>query len=280
MDSLLATSAVSARHQAEPSYFGPHTVTWRVHSNPVTLLGGLRALLIQALHPLAMAGVVDHSDMATDVFGRFRRTSDYLIVSIFGDREAADAMGARVRALHRHVRGVDRVTGLPYQADDPELLLWVHCVLVDSFLAAQQRYATPLTGVECNRYVAEMVSLAELVGLNREDVPASRAALRKRLASYRTALRLTPGAKAAWDLLEHPPMHLWARPIWALVFAASLALMPKGMLAMYRKRGPIVPGSILSAVAIAGTRMARLTGDPPPILAEALARAHREGVDL
>src|SRR5579859_5384691 len=88
---------VSKKSAAEPSYFGPRSVVWRVHSNPITLLGGLRALLIQALHPLAMAGVVDHSDMASDVFGRFRRTSDYLVVSIFGDRAAADAMGARVR---------------------------------------------------------------------------------------------------------------------------------------------------------------------------------------
>ena len=264
----------------EPSYFGPHSVTWRVHSNPVTLLGGIRALLIQALHPLAMAGVVDHSDMATDVFGRFRRTSDYLVVSVFGDRAAADAMGARVRAIHRHVHGVDRVTGLRYSADDPELLLWVHCALVDSFLAANQRYGTPLTGVDANRYVAEMVTLAELVGLRREDVPASRAALRSRLASYRPALRLTPGAVAAWNLLERPPMRPLARPIWALVFAASVDLMPKGMLALYRKRGPIVPGSVLSAIAIAGTRLARLTGTPPPVLGEALARALREGVDL
>lgn len=271
---------VSKKSAAEPSYFGPRSVVWRVHSNPITLLGGLRALLIQALHPLAMAGVVDHSDMASDVFGRFRRTSDYLVVAIFGDRAAADAMGARVRAIHRHVHGVDRETGWPYRADDPELLLWVHCVLVDSFLAAQQRYGTPLSGAECNRYVAEMVSLAELVGLHRDEVPAGRAALRGCLASYRPVLRLTPGAKAAWNLLEHPPMRLVGRPIWALVFAAALDLMPKGMLAIYKKRGPIVPGSVLSALAIAGTRMARLTGEPPPVLAEALERAAREGVDL
>lgn len=280
MDSHLATTTVSKRSLTEPSYFGPHTVTWRIHSNPVTLLGGIRALLIQALHPLAMAGVMDHSDMASDVFGRFRRTSDYLVVSIFGDRAAADEMGARVRALHRRVSGVDRITGLPYRADDPELLLWVHCVLVDSFLAAQQRYAAPLSATDANRYVAEMVSLAQLVGLQPEDVPASRAALRSCLAGYRRTLRLTPGAEAAWRLLEHPPMRFAARPIWALVFAASIALMPKGMLALYHRRPPIVPGSILSALAVAGTRFARLTGEPPPVLAAALRRAEAAGVDL
>lgn len=271
---------VSAQVSADPSYFGPHSITWRVHSNPVTLLGGIRALLIQALHPLAMAGVVDHSDLADDVFGRFRRTSDYLIVSVFGDRAAADAMGARVRAIHRHVHGVDRITGLPYRAEDPELLLWVHCVLVDSFLAANQRYGEPLSGPDANRYVAEMVTLAELVGLRREDVPAGRAALRQCLASYRPMLRLTPGAADAWNLLEHPPMRFWGRPIWALVFASALDLMPKGMLSIYRKHGPVIPGSVLSAIAIAGTRMTRLTGGPPPVLAEALARAQHEGVNL
>ena len=280
MDPHLATSIVSTTSQTEPSYFGPHSIAWRIHSNPVTLLGGIRALLIQALHPLAMAGVIDHSDMAGDVFGRFRRTSDYLVVSVFGDRAAADEMGARVRAIHKRVAGVDRVTGLPYRADDPELLLWVHCVLVDSFLAAQQRYATPLSGADCNRYVAEMVNLAQLVGLRAEDVPTTRAALRSCLAGYRRRLRLTPGAEAAWRLLEHPPMRLAARPIWALVFAASLSLMPKGMLALYGRRAPFIPGAILSGLAVAGTRFARLTGEPPPVLAVALDRAAAAGVDL
>jgi len=271
---------VARAEMRDASYFGPHSVAWRIHSNPVTLLGGIRALLIQALHPLAMAGVMDHSDMASDVFGRFRRTSDYLVVSIFGDRAAADAMGARVRALHRRVKGVDRVTGLPYEADDPELLLWVHCVLVDSFLAAQQRFATPLSAAACNRYVAEMVSLAQLVGLQAEDVPASRASLRSCLAGYRPMLRLTPGAEAAWRLLEHPPMRMAARPAWALVFAATLSLMPKGMLSIYHRRAPLIPGPILSALAMAGTRFARLTGDPPPALAAAIERAARAGVYL
>ena len=264
----------------DPSYFGPHSIAWRIHSNPVTLLGGIRALLIQALHPLAMAGVLDHSDMASDVFGRFRRTSEYLTVSIFGDRAAADAMGARVRGLHRKVTGVDKVTGLPYSADDPELLLWVHCVLVDSFLAAQQRFAKPLTDTEANRYVAEMVSLARLVGLQPEDVPASRGALKQRLASYRDVLRMTPGAAAAWSLLEHPPVRIAARPAWALVFAASVSLMPNRMLTMYGRRAPLIPGQVLSFLAIAGARLARVTGDPPPVLAAALERAAAEGVEL
>ena len=126
----------------DASYFGPHSVTWRIHSNPVTLLGGIRALLIQALHPLAMAGVLDHSDMASDVFGRFRRTSDYLVVSIFGDRAAADEMGARVRAMHRHVSGVDRVTGLPYRTHQAS------CPLV-IFLAGISPIARILTAVLC-----------------------------------------------------------------------------------------------------------------------------------
>ena len=264
----------------DDGYFGPHSVTWRVHSSPVTLLGGIRALLIQALHPLAMAGVVDHSEFAGDATGRYRRTSDYLLASIFGDRAAAEAAGARVRAVHRSVSGVDRVTGLHYEASDPELLLWVHCALVDSFLTAHQRFRRPLDPAEADRYVEEMVRLGLLVGLHAEDVPASVEALRRRLASYSSILRLTPGAESAWHLLRQPPMPRGARPMWGLIFAASVSIVPAEMLGIYGRRPPRIPGPILSAGVWSAARIIRRTGKPPPVLAGALARARAEGVRL
>ena len=120
----------------DDGYFGPASVTWRVSADLSAPVAGLRSLLMQALHPLAMAGVDQHSDWRTDPVGRLAATSAYEVTVTFGDRASARRVAGRVRAIHEHVRGVDTVTGLPYQAGDPALLLWVHAALVDSALAA------------------------------------------------------------------------------------------------------------------------------------------------
>jgi uncharacterized protein (DUF2236 family) len=264
----------------DEGYFGPHSIAWRVHSNPVTLVGGVRALLVQALHPLAMAGILEHSVVTGDITGRYMRTRDFVLAAIFGDRAAANEAGARVRAAHRQVAGSDKVTGLSYRATDPELLLWVHCALVDSFLAAQQRFGKPLAGAEADMYVAEMVRMGRLVGLREEDMPVSRADLRATLAGYDSMLRWSEGADAAWKLLEHPPMPRAARPGWALVFAASVSIMPPKMLKLYRRRPPRVPASVLNAGVAAASRFARMVGRPSPVFAAAREMARSEGVRL
>src|SRR5256885_8630678 len=110
----------------DPGLFGPDSVTWRVHAAPSMLIGGLRALLVQALHPLAMAGVHQHSDYRDNPWGRLRRTSEYVLITTYGDTETAARAGAVVRAVHRRISGVDPVTGRAYRADDPELLAWIH----------------------------------------------------------------------------------------------------------------------------------------------------------
>jgi uncharacterized protein (DUF2236 family) len=265
---------------ADEGLFGPHSVTWRIHSSPITLLGGIRALLVQALHPLAIAAVIGHGEVAADVRGRFRRTSDFLITSIFGDSQAAEAAGARVRAAHRTIAGRDDVTGQIYRANDPELLLWVHCVLVESFLTAHQRYGRPLAPAEADQYVAEMVRLAQLVGLHPDDVPSRREELTRCLAGYEQVLRLTPGADYAWRLLERPPMPSIARPGWSLVFAGAIALLPSSMLEIYKRRGPSTPGPVLSLAVRIGAPLARRLGTPPPVLAAARKRAREAGVRI
>lgn len=264
----------------DEGYFGPYSIAWRVHASPVALVGGVRALLMQALHPLAMAGILEHSVVTGDISGRYRRTSDFILGAIFGDRATADAAGARVRAAHRPVAGVDKVTGLSYRASDPELLLWVHCALVDSFLAAQQRFGRKLAGPEADLYVAEMVRMGELVGLHSEDMPASREALRAILSGYDPSLRGSDGANATWKLLEHPPMPRAARPGWALVFAASVSILPPKLLRMYGRRPPRIPGSVLSAAVWAGSNFARMTGKPSPVFVAAREMARSEGVRL
>jgi uncharacterized protein (DUF2236 family) len=264
----------------DEGYFGPHSMAWRVHSNPVTLVGGVRALLIQALHPLAMAGILEHSVVTGDISGRYMRTRDFVLAAIFGDRATADEAGARVRAAHRPVAGVDKVTGKSYRATDPELLLWVHCALVDSFLAAQQRFGRRLDGAEADLYVAEMMRMGRLVGLRDEDMPVGRDDLRNTMASYDPMLRRSDGADATWRLLEHPPMPLAGRPVWALVFAASVSILPPKLLRLYGRSASRIPASALSAGVTAGARFARMIGRPSPVFAAARELARAEGVRL
>src|SRR5436309_10540841 len=135
--------------------FGPDTVAWKVIGHPVALIGGMRALIIQSLHPLAMAGVAQHSDYRGRALGRLRRTAAYVTATTFGDTETAYAAAARVRAVHRRVRGIDPVTRRPYSADDPDTQLWVHCVEWHSFLAIYRAYGGRLSPEAQDRCHAE-----------------------------------------------------------------------------------------------------------------------------
>jgi uncharacterized protein (DUF2236 family) len=255
-------------------FFGPDSVTWRIHGDPAGLIGGLRALLIQALNPLAMAAVAQYSDFRQDPWGRLQRTSDYLMVTTFGDSAAAAAAGARVRALHRRVRGVDEITGRPYRADDPELLLWVHAVEVHSFLTAYRRYAGAVSDADANRYVMEMVTAAELVGLSRSDVPHDLSELRAYLRGV-TDLHMTPAAKEGMRLVLSPPMPLPARPLWGVPAAAAISLLPRHIRKMYGIPWlpPVDP--LIRAYVFSLTRSLNLMLPGPPILREARARARR-----
>jgi uncharacterized protein (DUF2236 family) len=138
----------------DDGFFGPASVTWRVSADLSAPVAGLRSLLMQALHPLAMAGVDQHSDWRMDPVGRLAATSAYEVTVTFGDRASARRVAQRVRAVHEHVRGVDPVTGQPYAAGDPALLVWVHAALVDSALAACALFGTPLSDSDADAYVA------------------------------------------------------------------------------------------------------------------------------
>jgi uncharacterized protein (DUF2236 family) len=223
----------------DPGLFGPDSVTWRIHAHPAMLVGGLRALLIQALHPLAMAGVHEHSDYRSDQWGRFRRTTEYVVTTTFGDTASAEAAGALVRRVHRHVRGTDPVTGRPYSADDPELLAWVHNVEVHSFLYAYRRYAGRLDDVDADRYVGEMTRAAALVGLDAARVPSTVAGLRGYFRDVEGELVCSRIAKSAAVAVLNPPMLLPLKGLWAIPAAAALGLVPRRFRAMYRI--PAVP---------------------------------------
>jgi uncharacterized protein (DUF2236 family) len=219
---------------ADAGYFGPASVTWRVSGDLASPVAGLRSLLMQALHPLAMAGVDQHSGWHRDPVGRLAATSAFLATITFGERAAAEHAAARVRRIHDHVRGVDAVTGRPYAAGDSALLLWVHVTLVQSSLAARQAFGTPISAEDSDRNVAEMVAAAELVGVPRPLVPASVADLDRYVASVRPGLRCTPAARESMGYLLDPPgLDDEIAGFWHDVRDAAIVVLPEWAREMY-----------------------------------------------
>lgn len=252
---------------ADTGLFGPDTVTWRVHADPVMGLGGLRALLLQALHPLTMIGVAQHSDFRRDPWGRLFRTAAYLGVTTYGTTAEALDAAARVRHIHRHVRGREPGSGLDYRADDPELLLWVHCSLVDSLLTTYRRCGGRLRPGDGDAYVAEQVRMAPLVGLDPDDVPAGEGELRAYFRQVRPQLRATAEARRAAAFVLTPPMPGWvalltpARPAWAGTAGLALAMLPRWARRLYGLPG-LVPTD--PAVSVAGRALRRTLLALPP----------------
>jgi uncharacterized protein (DUF2236 family) len=209
----------------EAGWFEPGSPIQRVHSDASMFIGGLRALLFQSLHPMAMAGVAQHSDYRHDPWGRLQRTADFLAATSFGPASEAQAAVDRVRRVHRHVTGVAS-DGRPYSANDPHLLRWVHLAELDSFLAAHDRYgAEPLQGADRDRYVAQVGAVARALGVSAP--PETERGMRDQLRTYRPELRGTSEAReAARYLLIQPPLPAAARPAYGLIAAAAVALMP------------------------------------------------------
>ena len=213
---------------ADDGLFGPASVAWRVSADLAWPVAGLRSLLMQALHPLAMAGVDQHSGWRRDPVGRVAATSAYLPRVTFGERAVAEQAAARVRRIHERVRGVDAVTGRRYAAGDPALLLWVHAALVQSSLAAVWAFGTPLPAQDSDRYVAEMMVAAELVGVPRPLVPASVAELERYVASVRPGLSCTPAARESMAYLLDPPgLDDEIAGFWQDVRDAAIAVLPQ-----------------------------------------------------
>jgi len=160
----------------DPGLFGPESVCWKVHADFTSMMtGGISALLLQALHPLALAGVWDHSSFRTDILGRLRRTATFIAGTTFGNRHDALALIERVRRIHLGVSGI-APDGRPYRASDPALLTWVHVAEVSSFMTAHLRYVNPQLPVDAqDQYFAETARIAEMLGAH--NVPRSRAAI-------------------------------------------------------------------------------------------------------
>ena len=247
-----AGTAEAGRNGADDGLFGPDSVTWRVHAEPTMLLAGVRALLLQALHPLAMAGVAQHSAFREDPWGRLRRTAEYLGAVSYGTTEQAERAIARVRTVHRAVRGTDPYSGAAYRADDPELLLWVHCCEVDSFLGVTTRSGLRLTPADADRYLTEQRVLPHRLGVpDDHGVPGTAAELAAYFARTRPQLRAVPEAREAARFALLPPLPGWvavltpARPTWVGLACTAMGLLPPWARRMYGL--PVPPGAELAA---------------------------------
>jgi uncharacterized protein (DUF2236 family) len=249
---------------ADDGFFGPASVTWRVSGDLAAPVAGLRSLLMQALHPLAMAGVDQHSGWRRDPVGRLAATTAFLATITFGERAVAEHAAARVRRIHDHVRGVDAVTGRPYAAGDPALLLWVHVALVQSSLVAGHAFGTAVPAADSDRYVAEMVAAAELAGVPRALVPATVADIERYVASVRPGLCCTPAARESMAYLLDPPgLEGEVAGFWRDVRDAAIAVLPDWAREMYGYHAPpLSPGRRMEIRQSLGVLDAMFLGEP------------------
>ena len=256
-----------------PRWFADDRPIRRVHADASMFVGGLRALLLQSLHPLAMAGVAQHSDYRGDPWGRLQRTSTFLAVTTFGTATDAQRAVDKVRGIHRRVRG-QAPDGRDYRADDPHLLEWVHIAEVDSFLQAYQLYgAAPLDQAGRDDYVADTARVAAALGVL--DPPRTEADLRTRLAGYRSELCSTEAAReAARFLLITPPLSLLARAPYGVLAASAVSMLPPW--ARLPLRLPYLPPLEATAirlsgrVLVSGIRWALSANQPDTVAAQQL----------
>ena len=258
--------------------YSPESIVWKIHSDPAMVIGGIRALFEQALHPVAMAGVATHSNFREDAWGRLQRTGDYVATLTFGSTQQAEELAVRVRKVHTKLA-----------LDNPHELLWVHMAMVDSFLDIAFRSGMNLTDIEKDDYVREMVEFAYLVGVPRSDVPASYQELRDYFEEIAPELSATDDAKRAAIFLTLPPLPTVIRfatpaaPAWAAISTLAAASLPRWARDLYG--WPTLPAQELATnLSLLATRksLSLLPSSfiAPPIFSEGLARWQSESVHV
>ena len=226
----------------DPGLFGPESVTWQVHADLSVLVGGIRSLLVQTLHPLAMAGVAHHSNYRDDPLGRLQRTAVFIATTTYGTTSRAEAAIRKVRLVHERVHGT-APDGRPYSASDPALLAWTHYVQVQSFLLAYQRIGPGLPPDQADRYVREMAEFGARLGV--QEAITTAAGLDKWISGH-PEQRATAQARAAVRFLLAPPLPLSFRAPYTVLLAAAISLIP------LRQRvglGLLIPGLVGGRVA-------------------------------
>jgi uncharacterized protein (DUF2236 family) len=248
--------------------FGPDSVTWKVHNEPIVTMGGLRSLYLQALHPRAVAAVAQNSGYKADPWGRFNRTSEYVGTVLYGSTDQVERIASRIRRMHSRMTATDPRTGERFRIDEPELLRWVHVAEVESFLSTARRAGLKLTDAEVDTYYTEQLRAAELVGLEPATVPSTAAEVAAYYEEMRPQLGITREAAEAALFLTVPPLpDFWGNRAlrlglnlgparWAYfgVAGTAVALLPAWARKMYGGLG--LPTTDLSAdLSVRGMRL-------------------------
>ncbi|RSN62358.1 DUF2236 domain-containing protein [Streptomyces sp. WAC 04229] len=262
---------MAATRDADPGLFGPDSVTWQAHGDPMMWIAGIRALYLQALHPRAVRGVTQNSDFRRDAWGRLMRTAGFVGTTTYGTTEAAERAGARVRRIHTLLGATDPGTGERYGVDEPALLMWVHCAEIGSYLHVLRRSGYPLTDAHADRYLAEHRHSARLVGLDPEAVPAGRSELAAYFDRVRPELAAGAEAREVDDFLRNPPVPPLLVPARALLWrrVAHLAYdsLPPYAHELYGRPAP-PPATVTRRLRATGTLLraipARLRWQLPP----------------
>ena len=248
----------------DPGWFGPDSVTWRVHADTSMLVAGMTAFALQTLHPRAMAGVWDHSAFGGDFFGRTRRTGEFVQGVVYDPSDAALRRCEGLRRLHDRVVG-HTPDGRPYSAGDPELLEWVHVTEYLAIASANRRFAArPMSRAELDTYVAEVAQVGSAVGV--VDPPRSWAELDAAFRRHAPDLAVGEQAATAIRYLENPPfLPAVARPPWKAVWAGALACLPPLGRTLLRTSEPPLPE--VAACRALVRAVGRLLGEPLPLRA-------------
>jgi uncharacterized protein (DUF2236 family) len=252
--------------------FGPRSVTWRVHLEPVLWVAGIRALYLQALHPQVIRGTAQNSALfdRDRAWKRFQRTADFVTIRTFGSTEEVARAGRLVRRMHAPLRGHDPDTGERFRIDDPEYLLWVHCGEIDSYVDVARRATILTSTAEADAYVAESWRAAQVVGLTADDVPASTAELADYFTRMRPQLYACPEAVQALVMSLNPPLPLprLLRPLKLAVppfVALAFATLPPWARQLYGAPGLPTTDPVATLALRALRRATTVLPDPPPV---------------
>jgi len=268
----------------DAGHFGPGSAAWAVHGGMATMVAGIRALLVQALHPGAMAGVHDWSRYREDPLGRLTGTIRWLITVTFGDCATAERSSAMVRALHQRVRGEYTDAGgmtRPYSASDPDLIEWVHLAFTDSFLACHELWEAPIPGGP-DAYVREWAIAGRLMGMERP--PETAAELRARLDAYARdgVLKSDERVREIVRFIRRPPLAPGMLPAYRVMFAGAVASLDpqhRRMLGLAKAPLPVVPATGAVLRSARGLLGARSTSEEAALARIARLQAQGRSVD-
>jgi uncharacterized protein (DUF2236 family) len=260
----------------------PESVTWQVHLDRSMWIGGVRSLMLQALHPIAMRGVWQNSNFQEDPIGRLQRTADFVSVVTWGSTEEAVAIGRKVRGIHKALRINDPDTGRTHRVDDPELLLWVHCAEIYSYLSVARRSGLRLTEAQADRYLTEQRHTATYVGLHAEEVPGTVAEMKSYFKQMRPHLKSTQEARSTvkfliWPKLPPQMRHLTAgKPLYVPFGALCYYSLPTWARKIYGVL-PELPQPAVTA-ALKSFRLA-INSIPEPLHDRSFQKATRQMLD-